>query len=198
MPLWSQTDSRWANLPYFSDTSSTVGQIGCTLTSVAMVTVWATGNQSVTPATLNYKPRYDANAAALHATDLGHQIGHELRHLDEQGPPFTKIVKGSAEQAKLLIAIRNAISSGQRVVIGLEFGGPAPQNKNAIEQAISDNGWPRHTAVGVGVDGNGDIEIYDPAQRPGPSDHPISLSQYLNLPEVTGFDEAAAVSSQVQ
>lgn len=175
VPQYGQMDPRWANQKYIFG-GGTVGSVGCTLTSIAMAARYATGDAKWTPSYLN-AGHYGEALNALNQENLGKKIGHPLPSLYDQGSGF--ISRGSADQTKLLNAVRDSLKAGHPVVLGMGLNGA----NGHIE-----NGWTRHTVVATGVAENGDIILNDPAT----GGHTM-LSSYMNRPQFTGFDRATAI-----
>jgi peptidoglycan hydrolase-like protein with peptidoglycan-binding domain len=175
VPQYGQKDPRWAGQRYLFG-GGTVGQIGCTLTSIAMAAQYATKDSKWTPGYLN-AGHYGEALNTLKQENLGKKMGHPLPSLYDQGSGFIR--RGSGAQEQLLGAVRDSLRSGHPVVLGMGLNGA----NGHIE-----NGWTRHTVVAVGVASDGDILLNDPA-----TGGQTRLSSYMNRPQFTGFDRATAI-----
>jgi hypothetical protein len=173
-PFFAQTDPRWSWMPYVFQPSTTLGTVGCTLTTLTMAAGWASGNPKFTPAYVNTSgSNYGEALAQFSERHLGDEIGHPVMWLNEQGPGFDIIRPGTADFENLLEAVRASIRRGEPVALGFK---------------IDLGQWGRHSTLATGVREDGMIMLNDAATgrlRP--------LSDFLSHPGFEGFDLADAI-----
>jgi hypothetical protein len=140
-----------------------------------MAAAWASGEAKFTPKYVNSSGGAcsEALAATAKARHLGDEIGHPVRWLNEQGPAFSIIRKGTDTETRLLSKIWERVQRGEVVTLGLE---------------VKQGQWFRHSVLAVGVTEDGDILLNDPA-----SGAQSRLSHYRAMPTFSGYDMADAI-----
>lgn len=175
VPQYGQLDPRWADIPYFSG-GGTIGDLGCTITAVAMVARFETGDPMFDPPYIN--AHWPSALSAFKTQSLGPQVGVNMMVVQGDGNGSDIVQDQTPTANELLDDIRAAIRAGNPVILGMRG-----------QFAYMGHDWFRHTVVTVGVSTDETIILNDPAT--GGQD---SLSSYQTQPGFIGFDMADVVS----
>lgn len=131
---YNQRDTAWGNV-YIGYSNYQIWQVGCLLTSVAMVFAHY-GNTSTTPTSIGANPaNFWGSTAAMNIPGPA-PAGHSASHYSDPSISFLK----------------NQVAAGNPVILGLSFNGGS----------IAAGYYPDHWVVARGLDSRGEFMINDP------------------------------------